>query len=127
MVVMNIFIVLELLLTNKGKTCLFSHPLSKRGILKALGQDPSKSDVLIVSTNLNSNIPKSFIGNAVALAIDAALTTTYLSEVLGQYRYRYRDINDGSGKCYLLSTSQASPVAVGDKSHFVVGWGAKFD
>lgn len=50
-----------------------------------------------------------------------------MSTVLGQYRFRYRDINDGSAKCYLLSASQASPVAVGDKSHFVVGWGANFD
>lgn len=30
---------------------LLTPPLSKRGILKALGQDPSKSDVLTVSTN----------------------------------------------------------------------------
>ena len=52
MVVINNFIVLALLLTNKGKEYVYSHPpLSKRGILKALGQDPSKSDVLTVSTN----------------------------------------------------------------------------
>jgi hypothetical protein len=30
---------------------ILTPPLSKRGILKALGQDPSKSDVLTVSTN----------------------------------------------------------------------------
>ena len=32
---------------------ILTPPLSKRGILKALGQDPSKSDVLTVSTNSN--------------------------------------------------------------------------
>lgn len=50
-----------------------------------------------------------------------------LSAFFGQYRFRFRDINDGSAKCYLLSASQAHPVSVGDKSHFVVGWGAKFN
>ena len=31
-------------------------PLSKKGILKALGQDPSKSDVLTVSTNSSGGV-----------------------------------------------------------------------
>ena len=35
---------------------ILTPPLSKRGILKALGQDPSKSDVLTVSTNLSGGI-----------------------------------------------------------------------
>ena len=35
---------------------ILTPPLSKRGILKALGQDPSKSDVLTVSTNLSGVI-----------------------------------------------------------------------
>ena len=57
MVVINNFIVLALLLTNKGKEYVYSHPpLSKRGILKALGQDPSKSDVLTVSTNSDGEV-----------------------------------------------------------------------
>ena len=57
MVVINNFIVLALLLTNKGKEYVYSHPpLSKRGILKALGQDPSKSDVLTVSTNPDGSV-----------------------------------------------------------------------
>ena len=57
MVIINNFIVLALLLTNKGKEYVYSHPpLSKRGILKALGQDPSKSDVLTVSTNPDGRV-----------------------------------------------------------------------
>ena len=35
---------------------ILTPPLSKRGILKALGQDPSKSDVLTVSTNLSGGV-----------------------------------------------------------------------
>ena len=35
---------------------ILTPPLSKRGILKALGQDPSKSDVLTVSTNSDGGI-----------------------------------------------------------------------
>lgn len=46
-------------------------PLSKRGILKALGQDPSKSDVLTVSTNLSGGIgkylPSKLTGTALAV------------------------------------------------------------
>ena len=66
-------------------------------------------------------------GNGITAWAGLLRSAPDLSEVLGQYRYRYRDINDGSGKCYVLSSSQAAPVAVGDTSHFVVGWGAKFD
>ena len=35
---------------------ILTPPLSKRGILKALGQDPSKSDVLTVSTNSSGGV-----------------------------------------------------------------------
>ena len=35
---------------------ILTPPLSKRGILKALGQDPSKSDVLTVSTNSDGGL-----------------------------------------------------------------------
>ena len=35
---------------------ILTPPLSKRGILKALGQDPSKSDVLTVSTNSDGSV-----------------------------------------------------------------------
>ena len=38
---------------------ILTPPLSKRGILKALGQDPSKSDVLTVSTNPDGMVRKS--------------------------------------------------------------------
>ena len=37
---------------------ILTPPLSKRGILKALGQDPSKSDVLTVSTNSSGLVVK---------------------------------------------------------------------
>ena len=37
---------------------ILTPPLSKRGILKALGQDPSKSDVLTVSTNSDGGAHK---------------------------------------------------------------------
>ena len=69
MVVINNFIVLALLLTNKGKEYVYSHPpLSKRGILKALGQDPSKSDVLTVSTNPDGVVKLVGGGGAIRLA-----------------------------------------------------------
>ena len=35
---------------------ILTPPLSKRGILKALGQDPSKSDFLTVSTNSSGGV-----------------------------------------------------------------------
>ena len=41
---------------------ILTPPLSKRGILKALGQDPSKSDVLTVSTNSSGGVVASAAG-----------------------------------------------------------------
>ena len=41
---------------------ILTPPLSKRGILKALGQDPSKSDVLTVSTNSSGGLGSSSAG-----------------------------------------------------------------
>ena len=46
-------------------------PLSKRGILKALGQDPAKSDVLTVATSPSGEVGKSALSGAGALAIAA--------------------------------------------------------
>ena len=42
---------------------ILTPPLSKRGILKALGQDPSKSDVLTVSTNPDGGLEKIMVGD----------------------------------------------------------------
>ena len=52
---------------------ILTPPLSKRGILKALGQDPSKSDVLTVSTNLSGGV----------VGIQPPAVLTYLAEQIG--------------------------------------------
>ena len=48
---------------------ILTPPLSKRGILKALGQDPSKSDVLTVSTNPDG-VVKLVGGGGVIVTLD---------------------------------------------------------
>ena len=51
---------------------ILTPPLSKRGILKALGQDPSKSDVLTVSTNSAGGIASSRSRSVAADGLRAA-------------------------------------------------------
>ena len=65
-------------------------------------------------------------GNGITAWARLEMAYPALSSVRGQYKFRYRDINDGSAKCYILGASQASPVVAGDESHYVVGWGANF-
>ena len=55
---------------------ILTPPLSKRGILKALGQDPSKSDVLTVSTNPDGGIAKGRAAIIVGDTTQAALFNT---------------------------------------------------
>ena len=58
---------------------ILTPPLSKRGILKALGQDPSKSDVLTVSTNSSGGVEFDGPTAAAIAALGGTSTPTNLA------------------------------------------------
>ena len=62
---------------------ILTPPLSKRGILKALGQDPSKSDVLTVSTNSDGGVSVEAVVNNSSVSLSASVSGNYFPTVGG--------------------------------------------